>query len=240
MFGVREHSAMAIRPQRFPGTDALNFTFFCGWSYLLFELLRIGYQDPEIKTPLFDQPVSPLLRALAAPFQDEGQGSPLWGYVYGLQLGCWLDVVRMLVGDLNGNIVLGVALHSIRSFCLSVVLPAGPPGDHCHSVSHIVLMTWAISEICRYPYYLHSNDFTKGLRDFAPVITFPIGAIMELCGCVLFLHRENWVIESASQMGAVGVITINIVGGIWSYPPIVAKGIKSLGGVETPGPDKIM
>merc|ERR1712028_233463 len=84
-------------------SDVLNITFLWGWSYLLYELLRMACDDPQMQISPFDQPVSPLLSTLVAPFRPEGaNGSPLWAFVAALEVGCWLDVVRMLLGNLKG------------------------------------------------------------------------------------------------------------------------------------------
>lgn len=144
--------------------DVLNWTFLLGWQIALYELLLIGVSDPAMTSSPFSHPVSPWIPRVASPFLTSQQ-SPLWWLIAVLEAGCWLDVLRMLAGTLRGNVVLGVLLHFIRTFVLLYVLPSGAGGAHSHSVCHVVLLAWAVTEVARYPYYIFSaGSTTKALR----------------------------------------------------------------------------
>ena len=78
--------------------------------------------------------------------------SELWLYVeaashirpllLGLEAVCLVEVTRIALGMLRGNLVLGTVLHAIRLTCLSYVL-----GDDAISVA--VLFSWSLTEVTR-------------------------------------------------------------------------------------------
>ena len=128
--------------------DVLNLGFLCGWGVVLQQLLCIAVVDPSCNTSPFQHSVSPWLDNIFAPFSPAGT-SALWLLVFGLEIGCCIDVLRMLLGALRGNLVLGFCLHATRIFMLWTVLPVGEPGDKRHSVTFVVLITYAVTELTR-------------------------------------------------------------------------------------------
>ena len=67
--------------------------------------------------------------------------------VLGMEVICAIEVLRMAIGDLPGNLVLGVVLHAIRFLVLLEVLPRT-------SVENVwlvaaVLGSWAVTEVSR-------------------------------------------------------------------------------------------
>lgn len=207
--------------------DVLNLALLTGWLVLAAELCRILSSDPALSQSPFAYPLSPWLEHLASPFV--ASAGLLWRLTMVLELGCWIDVLRMLTGSLRGNLALGLSLHSIRTFCLLYVLPTGPEGDRCHSVSHVVLLAWAFTEVCRYPCYLLTSPFARLVRDLCPVITFPVGVGMEAAGCAMFVHRAGGVSSATAAVAAL-VVLINTLGGLSAYPGIVTRAIKGLKG----------
>eukprot|EP00657_Telonema_sp_P-1_P010087 TRINITY_DN4378_c0_g1_i1.p1 TRINITY_DN4378_c0_g1~~TRINITY_DN4378_c0_g1_i1.p1 ORF type:complete len:208 (+),score=35.15 TRINITY_DN4378_c0_g1_i1:148-771(+) len=201
-------------------------------ALLLWELVRMLNTDPSMHLSPFSQPVSPWIQSIWAPFLSPDR-TPLWSLVAILEFGCWLDVLRMLTGTLRGNVLLGVTLHAIRTFVLFNVLPDGPPGDKGHSLCHVVLCAWAVTEVARYPYYIRPTPLTKALRFAVPVLTFPVGAGFELVSAWLFVDKAgpwaSWRHSIASL-----IVCVNALGGVASYPAMVKKGVDSLGLVFKP------
>ncbi len=77
-------------------------------------------------------------------FLDAGKGawSKLSSQVIFLEALCCLEVGRMLVGDLRGNVGLGVALHYTRMFVCIFVF------EHASDIScRTVLFAWALTEV---------------------------------------------------------------------------------------------
>lgn len=60
----------------------------------------------------------------------------------GLEAVCLVEVTRIALGMLRGNLVLGAVLHAIRLTCLSYVI-----GDDAISVA--VLFSWSLTEVTR-------------------------------------------------------------------------------------------
>ena len=80
-----------------------------------------------------------------------------------LELLCCVEVGRMLIGDLRGNVVMGVILHSTRMFMVVVILP-----EVRDLVCRSVLLAWAVTEVGRYPCYIcKSNSFLARVRAVA-------------------------------------------------------------------------
>ena len=83
--------------------------------------------------------------------------SILWGSVIVLELICCYEVVRMLIGELKGNVNLGVALHYTRMLLLLGVLPrisSNNLGDTRNWIVKAVFISWSATEVCRYAHYL--------------------------------------------------------------------------------------
>lgn len=136
---------------------------------------------------------------------------------------CVLEVLRIVVGDLPGNLVLGVVLHLIRFTALTQVFP------HNHWTVPVVLITWCLTEITRYPMYIFpSSTLCRSIRMVVPLVTFPIGCATEAYGayCVLFeAHTVLWV-----KAALVIMLFVNgVLGPTMAYPALLKKGLPVLG-----------
>eukprot|EP00658_Telonema_sp_P-2_P084784 TRINITY_DN9508_c0_g1_i9.p1 TRINITY_DN9508_c0_g1~~TRINITY_DN9508_c0_g1_i9.p1 ORF type:complete len:248 (-),score=59.12 TRINITY_DN9508_c0_g1_i9:458-1201(-) len=225
---VREDTnTMAIFEAELHFFDALNLFLLAGWVIALYQLFVVSAHDPAMRISPFDQPCSPWLGSVLDPIAPQGS-SPLWNLIFCLEIGCWVDVLRMMAGNLRGNLPMGVVLHSVRTVFL--LLPAAPAGSHSHSVRHIVLIAWAVTEIARYPYYIwNTSGACKALRFAVPMVTFPIGAGFEFISAWLFLQDKE-VMDSALTMAATGMLATNSIGGLMAYPGMVNKGLQALTG----------
>lgn len=141
-----------------------------------------------------------------------------------LELVCCVEVVRMLVGNLKGNVYLGVGLHYVRLFIILAILPY--VGNHVSCV--LVLLAWVVTETCRYPYYIFGGQRCMTLRYFAPVITFPWGCAAEAWAIHVALPQLDGVLHYLAYAQILG----NVAGGIMAYPAIARKGIAVLRGSD--------
>ena len=83
--------------------------------------------------------------------------SYLWASVVVLELICCYEVVRMLIGELKGNVRLGVALHYTRMLLLLGVLPrisTNNLNDTRNWIVKAVFISWSATEVFRYAHYL--------------------------------------------------------------------------------------
>jgi hypothetical protein len=122
------------------------------------------------------------------PGASSSSPPPLWAtplsqLVLLLELFCCIEVVRMLVGALRGNVVLGVALHYTRLLVCLAIFPLSPSAW----TTTAVLLAWSVTEVGRYPFYIWPSPATEQLRYALPVLTFPIGAGVEALACYLAL-----------------------------------------------------
>ena len=91
-----------------------------------------------------------------------------------LELICCVEVLRMVLSDLPGNLVLGAVLHSIRILALTVILPRTDPSNAWLATA--VLGAWAATEVSRYPMYVVKGvSAARLLRMVVPMATFPLG-----------------------------------------------------------------
>eukprot|EP00927_Polykrikos_kofoidii_P021311 TRINITY_DN20201_c0_g1_i1.p1 TRINITY_DN20201_c0_g1~~TRINITY_DN20201_c0_g1_i1.p1 ORF type:complete len:771 (+),score=136.15 TRINITY_DN20201_c0_g1_i1:83-2395(+) len=146
-----------------------------------------------------------------------------------LEFLCVLEVVRMLVGSLRGNIALGIGLHYTRVFFCVNILPA----VGTHSSCHLVLAAWALTEICRYPYYIFGGGRMLALRSAAPILTFPMGAGCETWACytALPLFASGSIVRILTYVQIVS----NIVIGALTYKSMLKRGLKALRGELSDG-----
>ena len=87
---------------------------------------------------------------------------------------CLLEVAQIASGVAKGNLPLGIAIHSIRCITMALTMPLLPTA----LVTKLVVVAYALTEICRYPAYLMpASKVARYLRYLAPVLTFPLGAV---------------------------------------------------------------
>jgi len=176
----------------------LNWIAFFGWLFVSYRLLFL-FQSRDIAS-LF-KPVKIL----------EGI--------------CILEVVRIFLGDLKGNVVLGTVLHAIRLITILETMVRLPN----HWTGPFILGSWAITEVCRYPMYMYpTNDYCRSIRMVVPLLTFPIGAFSEAYGAyVVFVAPETPI---ALKVALSGVLFVNgALGPTMAYPALLKKGLPILG-----------
>ena len=185
---------------------ALNGAAMTGWSYVLFLLLS---------------QLAPTLPSIPLSF-DLSLVTPV---VIWLECICVVEVLRTALGDLPGNLVLGVVLHAIRFIAVLFVVPSNPNSW----IAGAVLLSWAFTEVARYPMYLFpSSETCRSIRMVVPLATFPVGAIAEGYGAYLLFSME----DTASWLKAVlaGMIFVNgVLGPTMAYPALLKKGLPILG-----------
>jgi len=138
----------------------LNWIAFSGWMFVCYKLL-----------------------VLCRSWNDDGYGDIDWMRriivddlqkpVLALEGICIIEVFRLLLGQLKGNVILGVILHAIRLLTVLETIVRLPN----HWTGPFILGSWAITEIFRYPMYMFpNNQLCRSIRMVVPIVTFPIGA----------------------------------------------------------------
>ncbi|KAJ1445555.1 hypothetical protein M885DRAFT_626074 [Pelagophyceae sp. CCMP2097] len=176
---------------------ALNCVALVGWAVVLVALARADPADGALWT-----------------------AGPLKTAVVLLEGLCCVDVVRMLVGNLRGNKVMGVVLHYSRMFVC-----ANAFRNTRDDAVRMVLYAWAITEVCRYPAYIwKSSSIAQKLRYGMPMLTFPLGVSGEVLAVWFALPRLGGgvFLLACAQLG------VNVLGGLAAYPGLVKKGLKTL------------
>jgi len=223
----------------------LNTGALLGWTLVLMLL---------ISQPSFIHSLLPsIIQELTLPFFDTNVLSdgrmPIIILLLFLEVICFIEVGRIAIGQLKGNLVLGVILHIIRMSCLLIVLPAGlsslaEDGDHTKLICTTILYSWSITEVGRYPMYLFpSSSMARHVRLILPIFTFPVGAFAEAVGAYKYLLQ---LLSSPSQtsyflhwmkVGLLGlVVSINtLLGPTMAYPALLRKGLPVLMGKQKEG-----
>lgn len=180
---------------------ALNWVAFAGWSFVLIRLAT--------SLPAWDGAV---VRELKEP-------------ILGLEAICVIEVLRILVGDLPGNFVLGAVLHGIRLTAITQVLTANPD----HWTVPAVLGSWAVTEVTRYPMYmLPGVEILRSVRMAVPLFTFPIGAFSEAYGAYLLFTDGETAALLRLVLGALLFVN-GVLGPTMAYPALLKKGLPVLG-----------
>lgn len=223
--------------------DASIFTFLnmgalLGWTFVFFLLLS--------QLSIIQGSLPSLIRQLTLPFFDTSTTTdddrlPIINLLLFLEGICFIEVGRIAIGQLKGNLVLGVILHLIRMSCLLIVLPAALSSmeDKKVLVSTLVLYSWALTEVGRYPMYLFpSSGVARYIRLVLPIFTFPVGAFAEAVGA--YWHLKQLLVDDAItksslhwlQVGLlVMVVGINtLLGPTMAYPALLKKGLPVLMG----------
>ena len=186
----------------------LNWTAFLGWSYVLGKLILLLPPQDESITNNRDG-----LDDLTLP-------------VSALEAICLIEVLRIVVGDLPGNVVLGVVLHAIRLTVLTLVWDAQP------WTGAAIYWSWAVTEVTRYPMYLFPNaPALRSLRMVVPLVTFPWGAFSEAYATyVVWQNGKKDDTEWWKQALFVAVLFVNgVLGPTMAYPALLKKGLSVLG-----------
>lgn len=168
---------------------------------------------------------------------------PTIALLFVLELICLVEVGRIAFGRLRGNLVLGSVLHFIRITCLIYVLPTGLLRGDDRAVAMIVLYSWSITEVTRYPMYLFpTSTSARRMRLVTPLFTFPPGCAAECYGAYRAFMTE-WSDDDGSggggggdpiKLGLLGmVILINgLLGPTMAYPALLNKGLPVMMGKE--------
>lgn len=202
-----------------------------GWFLVLcILLLRSASLFPQYISPIFE---------VEGSIISASDRLPLIDILFILEAICFIEVGRIAIGQLKGNLILGVVLHLIRMSCLLLVLPGGLSGtdDNNNILSILVLYSWSLTEVGRYPMYIFpSSTVARNVRLALPVFTFPVGAAAEAIGAYRVLTQiledggtpvTYWV-----KIGSLGmVILINsLLGPTMAYPALLKKGLPVLMG----------
>ena len=209
----------------------VNVTSLLGWGLALLAVTSMIAKEIDVKLPASADGVM-------AGVTRESLLRP----VLGLELLCCVEVLRMLVGSLRGNWVLGIGLHYTRLFVLLAVLPALIETP----IFLAVLWAWSLTEVCRYYFFVTRGGLAETLRNLVPVFTFPLGAGGEAYACWLLLKSRGHVINSdlikdlatgdqraLASFSAFAPLDVaclvqligNIVIGIVAYPGFLKKGL---------------
>ena len=142
-----------------------------------------------------------------------------------VQAVCVVEVLQIAIGLQKGNLPLGIALHLVRVVVLTQALPVL---GWCLATKG-VLMSWAVTEMCRYPMFLQPySGLLRKLRYTVPVLTFPTGAGSEAWACYQAATAGARDRPDAVYYVLLGVVVTNILGGLYAYVGIVDKARKAL------------
>mmetsp|Transcript_9974 Transcript_9974/g.14681 ORF Transcript_9974/g.14681 Transcript_9974/m.14681 type:complete len:211 (-) Transcript_9974:33-665(-) len=166
-------------------------------------------------------------RVLYLSFQNNDDLSTTNTSIFMLEGICLIEVMRIIIGDLPGNLVLGVILHAIRFTALTIVMPNI---DDDNMLSKYVIWSWCCTEISRYPMYMFPNSqFTRSMRMVVPLVTFPWGCATEAYGAYQVL-RSTSTLPWWSQGLLIAMLAINVLlGPTMAYPALLKKGLPVLG-----------
>ena len=134
----------------------------------------------------------------------------------------------------------GIILHTIRliTICLPLTRFAAADDDDETWLGMLILGSWSVTEVCRYPMYLFPNQArARSVRMLVPMLTFPVGAWAEGYSAYLVLLRNSSSSSSNNNLGLLsqlllgGVVGINgLLGPTMAYPALLQKGIPYLFG----------
>ncbi len=137
---------------------------------------------------------------------------------------CFLEVIRILIGDVKGNFVLGIVLHMIRTTVILIVLPVVST-----MIQNGIVWSWAVTEMARYPMYMfHGNTILRNIRLVVPLFTFPIGALSEGYGAWMVLTTTT---NPSLFLTAILILVLfinGVLGSLLAYPALLRKGLPIL------------
>mmetsp|Transcript_160142 Transcript_160142/g.513813 ORF Transcript_160142/g.513813 Transcript_160142/m.513813 type:complete len:192 (+) Transcript_160142:173-748(+) len=140
--------------------------------------------------------------------------------VYLLEFLCCLEVGRIAVGSLKGNLGLGIAIHYIRCFVMAVIFPL----TGTHVACRVALFAWVLTEVCRYPYYIFGGRIAGVLRYLTPLATFPMGAGAEAYACTVAMES----LDGALKVLAALQVAVNIFGGAYGWVLMLKRSQREL------------
>lgn len=220
----------------------LNMGALLGWTFVLLLLLS--------QISIIQSSLPSIIQQLTMPFFDATTNTtsdrlPIIDLLLFLEGICFIEVGRIAIGQLKGNLVLGVILHLIRMSCLLIVLPEGLTSSSETNVliSTLVLYSWALTEVGRYPMYLFpSSSMARYVRLVLPIVTFPVGAFAEAVGAYWHLKQllavganDNDATRSLLHWIQVGLLVLvvginSLLGPTMAYPALLKKGLPVLMG----------
>lgn len=202
----------------------LNITALTGWSSILAILL---FQSAEWTAQFFAPLFSSRLLVIDLLIALEGI--------------CFIEVGRIALGQIKGNLALGVVLHMIRMTCITLVLPKGLiAGGESDYICTLVLFSWSLTEVGRYPMYIFpSSAFARWIRLVLPIVTFPSGAISEAVGAYNALSKlwsnqdDVYGLNYGLNWAKVGLLAMvvginSLLGPTLAYPALLEKGVPVL------------
>ena len=205
----------------------LNWVAFVGWSYVLFLLISWNNNRDDNDNSSSMTEGQALLSTTRTP-------------ILILEGICVVEVLRIFLRDLPGNLTLGVILHAIRFTAILEVLPravelAAADNTQWSWTAPAILFSWAITEVTRYPMYLFpSSQLCRSIRMVVPLVTFPIGAFSEFCGAYqVFFAVTGDKVPLWLQIILVVMMLVNgLLGPYLAYPALLKKGLPILGLAE--------
>lgn len=196
----------------------LNIAALIGWSIILAILLS---QPAEWTAPFFAPSLSEHILLIDV--------------LMALETVCFVEVGRIAIGQIKGNLILGIVLHIIRMTCLLLVLPQGLEAAENDYLCTMVLYSWALTEVGRYPMYIFpSSTIARWIRWVLPIVTFPIGAISEAVGAYNALSElrsgSNVDVLYRLKISSLAIVVgINsFLGPTMAYPALLKKGLPVL------------
>ena len=183
--------------------DVLNWVAFWGWTFVSYKLVFLLQSSGETEA-IVDDLQTPILA---------------------LEAICAVEIVRIFMGSLKGNFVLGIVLHAIR---LVTVLETIPRLPH-HWTGGAILTSWAVTEVFRYPMYMFpSSQICRSVRMVVPLVTFPVGAFAEAYGAYLVFFDDATPL--ALKIALSSILFVNgVLGPTMAYPALLKKGLPILG-----------
>mmetsp|Transcript_23982 Transcript_23982/g.45608 ORF Transcript_23982/g.45608 Transcript_23982/m.45608 type:complete len:232 (-) Transcript_23982:445-1140(-) len=212
---AKEERKKSILGPLAPLFTVLNWVAFVGWTYVTCQLLWMQ---------------------ISSDGSDENGLASLHPIVLGLECICLIEVLRIVLGDLPGNVVLGVVLHAIRFSVLTVVLPHSS-SDNAVFLGQAIFASWAVTEVSRYPMYMFPGNTTlRNIRMVVPLVTFPWGAAAEGYATFLVWKLQQQSAQQVTRLPnwqhilLLAVLFVNgILGPTVAYPALLKKGLPVLG-----------
>lgn len=228
----------------------LNAGALAGWSTVLALLLLQSANSLDI---------TPRTARFFDIGSDDAPNLSIINALLFLEAICFVEVGRIAVGQLKGNLVLGVWLHIIRMTCLLLVLPdglssagaaaAGADRYNQYACCTMVLYSWSLTEVCRYPMYIFpTSSIARYIRLVLPIVTFPVGAAAEAFGAYTVLTQilndgasgggsASPALVHWGKVGLLGmVLFVNLLlGPTLAYPALLKKGLPVLMGKKSEG-----
>jgi Protein tyrosine phosphatase-like protein, PTPLA len=204
-----------------PLFSIFNWVAFVGWLYVLFMMVSSCVKGSSQQAAL----------------------EPVRFPVIVLEGICAVEVLRIALGDVPGNLLLGTILHTIRFTAILEVLPRAAAICAIQTTPSwptvtAVLISWSVTEVTRYPMYMFPvSSPARSIRMVMPLVTFPIGCVAEFAGAcqVLFMKQEGTTVPVWLKFLLVVMMFVNgVLGPCLAYPALLKKGLPVLGLAKPP------